>query len=115
MHAYSRFTIDLTATDSDIKKLTALLAEELDDQDCFEDYDDFDEDFDDDEGDDFEDDFDDEDEYFEDDFDDEDEESYDLDEYYNWVKEHDHYFVAERVGLDLGACRDDEVDYTITF
>lgn len=28
---------------------------------------------------------------------------------------HDHYFVAERVGLDLGACRDDEVDYTITF
>jgi hypothetical protein len=27
----------------------------------------------------------------------------------------DHTFVAERVGLDLGACRDDEVDYTITF
>ena len=49
MHAHSRFTINLTATDSDIKKLTALLAEELDDQDCFEDYDDFDEDFDDDE------------------------------------------------------------------
>ena len=85
-------------------------------EDDFEDDDeDFDEDFDDDEGDDFDDDFDDEDEYFEDDFDDEDEESYDLDEYYNWVKEHDHYFVAERVGLDLGACRDDEVDYTITF
>ena len=46
---------------------------------------------------------------------DEDEESYDLNEYYNWVKEHDHAFVAERVGLDLDACRDDEVDYTITF
>ena len=28
---------------------------------------------------------------------------------------HDHTFVAERVGLDLDACRDDEVDYTITF
>lgn len=23
--------------------------------------------------------------------------------------------IAERVGLDLDACRDDEVDYTITF
>ena len=81
-----------------------------------EDFDDDDDDFDDEEeDDDFEDDFEDEDEYFEDDFDDEDEESYDLDEYYNWVKEHDHYFVAERVGLDLDACRDDEVDYTITF
>lgn len=34
--------------------------------------------------------------------------------YYDWVKEHDHEFVAERVGLDLDACRDDEVDYTIT-
>ncbi|MBQ2027161.1 MAG: hypothetical protein II214_04615 [Alistipes sp.] len=33
--------------------------------------------------------------------------------YYDWVKEHDHEFVAERVGLDLDACRDDEVDYTI--
>lgn len=34
--------------------------------------------------------------------------------YYDWVKEHDHEFVAERVGLDLDACRNDEVDYTIT-
>ena len=34
--------------------------------------------------------------------------------YYDWVKEHNHEFVAERVGLDLDACRDDEVDYTIT-
>lgn len=34
--------------------------------------------------------------------------------YYDWVKKHDHEFVAERVGLDLDACRDDEVDYTIS-
>ena len=34
--------------------------------------------------------------------------------YYDWVCEHDHEFVAERVGLDLDACRDDEVDYTIS-
>lgn len=34
--------------------------------------------------------------------------------YYDWVREHDHEFVAERVGLDLDACRDDEVDYTIS-
>ena len=42
--------------------------------------------------------------------------SYILNEYYDWVrdKRHDHAFVAERVGLDLDACRDDEVDYTIT-
>jgi hypothetical protein len=39
---------------------------------------------------------------------------YILNEYYDWVKEHDHEFVAERVGLDLDACRDDEVDYTIS-
>jgi hypothetical protein len=93
-------------------------SEDDEDEDYYEDEDyedDFEDDDEDDEGDDFDDDFDDEDEYFEDDFDDEDEESYDLDEYYNWVKEHDHYFVAERVGLDLGACRDDEVDYIITF
>jgi hypothetical protein len=64
---------------------------------------------------DFDDDDDFEDEGYEDDYDDDDEESYDLNEYYNWVKEHDHAFVAERVGLDLGACRDDEVDYTIIF
>ena len=34
--------------------------------------------------------------------------------YYDWVKEHDHEFAAERVGLDLDACRDDEVNYTVT-
>ena len=34
--------------------------------------------------------------------------------YYDWVKEHDHEFAAERVGLDLNACRDDEVNYTIS-
>ena len=39
--------------------------------------------------------------------------NYNLDEYYDWVKRHDHEFAAERVGLDLDACRDDEVDYTI--
>ena len=33
--------------------------------------------------------------------------------YYSWVCEHDHEFIAKRVGLDLDACRDDEVDYTI--
>jgi hypothetical protein len=33
--------------------------------------------------------------------------------YYDWVKEHDHAFVAERVGLDLDACREDEVNYKI--
>ena len=40
--------------------------------------------------------------------------SYILDKYYDWVREHDHAFVAERVGLDLFACRDDKVNYTIT-
>ena len=54
----------------------------------------------------------------EDDYEDEedyedDEENYDLDAYFDWVKEHDHEFAAERVGLDLDACRDDEVNYTI--
>jgi hypothetical protein len=34
--------------------------------------------------------------------------------YYDWVKEHNHEFAAERVGLDLDACRDDEVNYTIS-
>ena len=34
--------------------------------------------------------------------------------YYDWVKEHDHEFAAERVGLDIDACRDDEVNYTIS-
>ena len=56
-----------------------------------------------------------EDEDYDNDYDDDDEESYDLDAYYDWVKEHDHAFVAERVGLDLDACRDDVVNYTITF
>ena len=46
------------------------------------------------------------------DYDDE-EDDYDLDAYFDWVKEHDHEFAAERVGLDLDACRDDEVNYTI--
>jgi hypothetical protein len=49
-----------------------------------------------------------------DDEEDEDENDYDLDAYFDWVKEHDHEFAAERVGLDLFACRDDEVNYTIT-
>lgn len=54
----------------------------------------------------------------EDDYEDEedyedDEENYDLDAYFDWVKEHDHEFAAKRVGLDLDACRDDEVNYTI--
>ena len=41
--------------------------------------------------------------------------SYILNEYYDWVcgNEHNHEFVAERVGLDLDACREDEVNYTI--
>ena len=39
-----------------------------------------------------------------------------MDMYYDWVcgNGHDHAFVAERVGLDLDACHDDEVNYTIT-
>ena len=45
--------------------------------------------------------------------DNDDERNYDLDAYYEWVKEHDHWFIAERVGLDLDACYDDEVTYTI--
>lgn len=77
--------------------------EDDEDEDYYED-----EDFDDDD-----DDFEDED--YEDDYDDEDEESYELNKYYDWVKEHDHYFVADRVGLNICACRDEEVDYTITF
>ena len=53
---------------------------------------------------------------FDDDCDDDDCDDDDyLDTYYDWVKEHDHAFVAERVGLDLDAFRDDEVDYTILF
>ena len=40
---------------------------------------------------------------------------YDLDAYYDWVcsDDHDHAFIAERVGLDLYACREYEVNYTI--
>lgn len=55
-----------------------------------------------------------------DDFDDLDEEdlryyylSFMSDEYYDWVCEHDHRFIAERVGLDIDSCREDEIDYTI--
>ena len=88
----------------------------------FEEYDDYDDDYDDDEED-FEEyeDLDDDDEG-----EDEDNEAdheadsfnyndYDLDDYQEWLKRHDHAFVAERVGLDLDACRDDEVSYTIRF
>lgn len=39
---------------------------------------------------------------------------YRLSRYYDWVCEHDHMFVADRVGLDLDACHDDEVNYTIS-
>ena len=45
--------------------------------------------------------------------DDDDAAQWDMDDYYAWVCEHDHAFVAERVGLNLDACRDNEVDYTI--
>ena len=48
-----------------------------------------------------------------DDWDDEDTAQWDMDDYYAWVCEHDHAFVAERVGLNLDACHDDEVTYTI--
>lgn len=54
-----------------------------------------------------------EDEDYEDEDDCDNENDYDLDAYYEWVKEHDHEFIAERVGLDLYACRDDEVNYMI--
>lgn len=59
---------------------------------------------------------DDEDEYADDEeCDEDDEEEYDLDDYYEWVKSHsDHGFIADRVGLDLFACRDYAVCYTIT-
>lgn len=40
-------------------------------------------------------------------------EKYIQDKYFDWLKQQDHEFVAKRVGLDLDACRDDEVDYTI--
>ena len=56
-----------------------------------------------------------------DDFDYEDEElledtysQYILNDYYDWVCKHDHDFIAERVGLDIDACHDeDTIDYTI--
>ena len=53
------------------------------------------------------------------DYDDEEElqykyDGYILNAYYDGVQEHDHAFVAERVGLDLYACREDEVNYTIS-
>ena len=50
---------------------------------------------------------------YEEDWDDEDAAQWDMDDYYAWVCEHDHAFVAERVGLNLDACRDEEVNYTI--
>lgn len=41
--------------------------------------------------------------------------SYILNEYYDWLcdKDNDHAFVADRVGVDLDACREDEVNYKI--
>lgn len=93
----------------------------------FEEYDDYDDDYDDDEDLDDEEDFE-EYEDLDDDDEGEDEDNeadheadsfnyndYDLDDYQEWLKRHDHAFVAERVGLDLDACRDDEVSYTIRF
>ena len=38
---------------------------------------------------------------------------YRLNRYFDWVCEHDHMFIADRVGLDLDACHDDRVNYTI--
>ena len=52
---------------------------------------------------------------YEDDEEYDDDQDYDLDAYFAWVQKHDHEFVAERVGLDLDACRDDVVSYTIKF
>lgn len=49
----------------------------------------------------------------EDDADADDDVKYDMDEYYSWVCEHDHEFVAERVGLNIEVCREDEANYTI--
>ena len=55
----------------------------------------------------------DEDEDENEDDDEDDADNWDLDDYYDWVRTHDHPFIAERVGLDLEACRDQEVDYAI--
>ena len=39
---------------------------------------------------------------------------YVLNQYYDWVCNHDHEFIAERVGLDLDACREENsINYTI--
>ncbi|MBQ5888836.1 MAG: hypothetical protein IIW77_06145 [Bacteroidaceae bacterium] len=62
------------------------------------------------EGDDF---WDDED-WDEDDYDGDDEIRYDMDEYYNWIREQGHGFAAERLGVDLyEACCESEMNYTI--
>lgn len=82
-------------------------------EDYLEDYDN-DEDFEDEE--DIEDDDNNEDDDYDNDDDCEGKKEYDLDDYYNWILEHrdDHAFVAERIGLNLEACREDKVNYTIT-
>jgi len=84
-----------------------------------EDEDDFNyEDFEDNENDEYDEDFEDfednENDEYDEDF--EGKKEYDLDDYYNWILEHrdDHAFVAERIGLNLEACREDKVNYTIT-
>ena len=43
-----------------------------------------------------------------------DNEGYDLDRYYEWVKEHDYWFIAERVGVDYAMSMDYEVNYVIS-
>ena len=48
-----------------------------------------------------------------DDYDYIDDDEEELNKYYRWVKEHDHEFIAERVGLDLESCRDEKVTYKI--
>ena len=88
------YTPVLLENDEDDDDMEELEDEELDDED--EEYEDDEDDYED----------------YEDDY--EDGCSYDLEKYYEWVKEHDHEFIAERVGLDLDACRDDEVNYTIS-
>lgn len=56
-------------------------------------------------------------EYDDDEYDDDDDcdnEGYDLDRYYEWVKEHDYGFIAERVGVDYAMSMDYEVNYVIS-
>lgn len=48
-------------------------------------------------------------------YEEDDEPNYDLNAYYEWVKEYDHRLIAQRVGLDLDACHDYEVSYAIHF